>query len=102
MTHDLGPGRATMEPAVVPRQGATAEDDGWVLSVVHDATRDRAKLVMLDAADVAAAPLARVHLPQRVPFGFHGNWVDDAEVDDPSVVTYTPEAPDTAARGTGG
>lgn len=25
--------------------------------------------------DISAGPVARAHLPQRVPFGFHGNWV---------------------------
>jgi carotenoid cleavage dioxygenase-like enzyme len=24
--------------------------------------------------------VATVTLPQRVPFGFHGSWVDDAEL----------------------
>ncbi len=81
--HDLGPGRVSMEPAFVPRPGAVAEDDGWILSVVHDATLDRSELVVLDAGDLAAAPVARVHLPQRVPLGFHGNWVDDAELAEP-------------------
>ncbi len=76
-THDYGTGRVTMEPAFVPRPGAEAEDDGWILSVVHDATTDRGELVVLDAADLGAAPIARVHLPRRVPFGFHGNWVSD-------------------------
>jgi carotenoid cleavage dioxygenase-like enzyme len=30
---------------------------------------------VLDAHDFTAEPIATVHLPQRVPFGFHGNWV---------------------------
>jgi carotenoid cleavage dioxygenase len=34
--------------------------------------------VVLDAARFEAPPLARVALPQRVPFGFHGNWLSDA------------------------
>ncbi len=81
--HDYGTGRVSMEPAFVRRPGATAEDDGWIMSVVHDATTDRAELVVLDAADVAAAPVARVHLPTRVPYGFHGNWVPDADLPQP-------------------
>ncbi|MEU6497759.1 carotenoid oxygenase family protein [Streptomyces sp. NPDC046984] len=80
-THDYGPGRVTMEPAFVPRPDAVSEDDGWILSVVHDANINRAELVVLDAADITAAPIARVHLPNRVPFGFHGNWIDGNEID---------------------
>ena len=33
-----------------------------------------------DARDVAAPAVAVISLPQRVPFGFHGNWVSDASV----------------------
>ncbi|MEU9706209.1 carotenoid oxygenase family protein [Streptomyces sp. NPDC047981] len=79
--HDYGPGRVTMEPAFVPRSDSTSEqDDGWILSVVHDGNVNRAELVVLDAADITAAPVARVHLPARIPFGFHGNWIDDREL----------------------
>ena len=31
-------------------------------------------LCVLDAHDVAAGPVARVHLTHRMPFGFHANW----------------------------
>ena len=31
--------------------------------------------MLLDAQDFTAPPVATVHLPVRVPFGFHGNWV---------------------------
>jgi carotenoid cleavage dioxygenase len=79
-THHYGWGRVTMEPAFVSRPDAEGEDDGWILSVVHDANTDRAELVVLDAADITAAPIARVHLPHRIPFGFHGNWIDDKEI----------------------
>jgi carotenoid cleavage dioxygenase len=79
--HHYGTGRVTGEPAFVPRPGSTAEDDGWILSVIYDATQDRSELVVLDAADVTAAPVATVHLPRRVPFGFHGNWVADGDLD---------------------
>jgi carotenoid cleavage dioxygenase len=45
---------------------------------VYDGTRDRSDLVVLAADDFGGDPVATVHLPQRVPFGFHGNWVPSA------------------------
>jgi len=78
--HDHGSGRGGAEPVFVAREGATAEDDGWLLVLVYDATTDGSELVILDATDIASAPVARVTLPHRVPDGFHGNWVSDASV----------------------
>ena len=45
------------------------------MTFVYDKAEDRSELVVLDARDVAAGPLARVALPQRVPYGFHATWV---------------------------
>jgi carotenoid cleavage dioxygenase len=73
--HDYGSGRVTLEPVFVPREGATDEDDGWVMSYVYDATTDRSDVVILDGRDFTGEPVATIHLPVRVPFGFHGNWV---------------------------
>jgi len=42
---------------------------------VYDAAADRSDLVVLDALDVAWGPVARVHLPVRVPYGFHAAFV---------------------------
>jgi carotenoid cleavage oxygenase len=65
------------EAVFVPSSPESAEDDGWVLSLVYDAERDTSDLLVLNAADFTGEPQAIVHLPQRVPFGFHGNWVPD-------------------------
>jgi carotenoid cleavage dioxygenase len=72
---ELGPGRISGEWVHVPRSEGAAEDDGWLLSLVHDADSGRGELVVLPAADPADGPVARVLLPNRVPLGFHGNWV---------------------------
>ena len=77
---DHGPGRCAGEPVFVAREGGTAEDDGWLLTFVHDLGAGTADFVVLDAADLARGPVARVPLPQRVPFGFHGSWVSDRAV----------------------
>jgi carotenoid cleavage dioxygenase len=73
--HDYGPGRTTGEGVFVPSAPDAAEDDGWIMSFVYDAGDDASDLVILAAQDVAAAPVATIRLPQRVPYGFHGNWV---------------------------
>lgn len=71
---DHGPGRAAGEPVFVARPGSTDEDDGWIVTFVHDGNDDSAEFVVLDAQDFDRGYVAQVRLPQRVPFGFHGNW----------------------------
>ncbi|SEP18550.1 carotenoid oxygenase family protein [Amycolatopsis saalfeldensis] len=67
------PGEAVFVPADETPGGA-----GWLLAYVYDATAGSSDLVVLDAQNVAAPPVATVRLPQRVPAGFHGNWLPDA------------------------
>ncbi len=62
------------ESVFAPDPDGSAEDDGWLLNIVYDAAADSSDLLVLDARDVAAGPVATVHLPRRVPFGFHANW----------------------------
>jgi len=76
-THDHGPGRHTLEPVFVARQGATAEDDGWIMAYVYDQSRNASDVVIIDAQDFEGPPVAVIELPVRVPYGFHGNWVAD-------------------------
>jgi carotenoid cleavage dioxygenase len=77
---DHGPGRAAGEPVFIGRDGATDEDDGWLVTFVHDLGAGTAEVVVIDAQDFDRDYVARVPLPQRVPFGFHGNWVSDTSV----------------------
>ena len=75
---DPGPGRQAGEPVFVRDPDGRADDEGWVLSVVYDATTDKSDLVILDGSSFGKDPDAVVHLPARVPFGFHGSWVPAA------------------------
>jgi carotenoid cleavage dioxygenase-like enzyme len=73
-SHELGASDATGEPVFVPRSPDAAEGEGFLLSVVYRGQEHRSDLLILDAENVAGAPLATVRLPHRVPGGFHGNW----------------------------
>ena len=77
MVHDFGAGRIPSEPVFVPAAATAAEDEGWLMTYVYDAARDGSDLVILNAADIGSEPVATIALPQRVPFGFHGNWIAD-------------------------
>lgn len=75
--HQEGKDRLFLEPVFVPRTADAAEDDGWILAYVYDARRNASDVVIVAAQDFTAPPVATIHLPVRVPFGFHGNWVPD-------------------------
>lgn len=79
-TFDHGAGRSAGEAVFIGREGSTDEDDGWLMTLVHNTPKSTAELVVLDAQDFARGYVARVPLPQRIPYGFHGNWVTDRVV----------------------
>jgi carotenoid cleavage oxygenase len=81
--HDVGPGRAAGEAVFAASESDTGEDAGWVLSVVYDAQRDTSDVIIVDATSFEAKPVATIHLPRRVPFGFHGSWIPNASLDQP-------------------
>ncbi|WP_330302305.1 MULTISPECIES: carotenoid oxygenase family protein [unclassified Streptomyces] len=76
--HRLPRDAAAGEAVFVPSQGARAEDDGYAIAYVHNPDRGAADLVILAAQDFTGEPVARIHLPGRVPLGFHGSWIPDA------------------------
>lgn len=66
------------EHVFAPNPEGTAEDDGWLLGFVSDRATDTTDLVVLDARDITADPVARVRIPRRVPLGFHANWFPES------------------------
>lgn len=73
LVHDVGPAGAASEGVFVP--AGPGEDEGYVLAVVYDGNSGLSHLRIIDAQNFAAAPVATIELPVRVPFGFHGNWI---------------------------
>jgi carotenoid cleavage dioxygenase-like enzyme len=73
-SYQFGPGRFGSEAPFAPRVGATAEDDGYILSFVSDVNADTSECVILDAANISAGPVARIILPERICAGTHACW----------------------------
>lgn len=73
--YEVPPGDQNSEPIFVPRPTAEAEDDGWVLCCVYRHATDTSDVVVLKASHISAGPVATVHLPVRIPAGFHGAWL---------------------------
>ncbi len=73
--HEFGRGRFGGDSAFAPRPGAAAEDDGWLLTMVWDAVAKQSELLIIDAQNFTSEPVARILMPQRVPYGFHATWI---------------------------
>ncbi|MBI1250936.1 MAG: 9-cis-epoxycarotenoid dioxygenase [Alphaproteobacteria bacterium] len=56
--------------------GGPGEDEGWLVGFAYDKTRNGSDFIVVDAQGMNE--VARIRLPRRVPFGFHGNWFEGA------------------------
>jgi carotenoid cleavage oxygenase len=71
--HNLGAGKRGSEFVFVPSAPDAAEDDGVLMGFVHDTATNLSDLTILDAQTLDT--VGTVHLPTRVPNGFHGSWI---------------------------
>ncbi|KAI4231242.1 MAG: hypothetical protein LQ349_005732 [Xanthoria aureola] len=84
-------GHCTREPRFVPRRDGTREDDRWLVTYVFDESTQLSvggepeedaysELWIVDAMSMVNV-VAKIRLPQRVPYGFHGNWFSQDEIE---------------------
>ncbi|HKP58977.1 MAG TPA: carotenoid oxygenase family protein [Polyangiales bacterium] len=71
--HELPPGCLPGEGVFAPI--GAGEDEGFVLAQVYESQTGRSHVRVIDAQKFAGEPVAVVELPVRMPFGFHGDWV---------------------------
>lgn len=82
-------GKFAQEPRFVPRRNPESEDDGWLLTYVFDETQldergectedAKSELWIIDAREMTEV-VAKVFLPQRVPYGLHGSWFTEEDI----------------------
>lgn len=75
VVHQFPGGATVCEPVFVADPRGRHEQDGFILSFVHEAGSPQGSFVVLDARNLDAPPVARIVLPRRVPAGLHGSWV---------------------------
>ncbi|PNH02028.1 Carotenoid 9,10(9',10')-cleavage dioxygenase 1 [Tetrabaena socialis] len=77
------------EAVFVPRAATTAdprtaarasEDDGFLVVYVYDTAPGTSYMNVYDARTMASKPVASLAMPRRVPYGFHGTWVTEAQL----------------------
>ena len=54
---------------------SSAAVEGWLSPLVYDASVDGSSLIVPEAGDLPAGPVATVRLSRRVPVGLHGTWL---------------------------
>lgn len=75
VSHAYGKDKFSSEVIFVPKSADAAEGDGWLLSYVHDLNCGNSQVVILDSNRLGDTPQAVIHLPLRVPLGFHATWI---------------------------
>ncbi|XP_044511534.1 carotenoid 9,10(9',10')-cleavage dioxygenase-like [Mangifera indica] len=59
----------------VAKHRACEEDDGWLVSFVHNEETNKTRVHIIDAKKLESGTVAKIALPQKVPYGFHGTFV---------------------------
>ncbi|XP_051151542.1 carotenoid 9,10(9',10')-cleavage dioxygenase 1-like isoform X2 [Andrographis paniculata] len=61
--------------AFVAKTGGVEEDDGWIVTFVHDENLNLSQAYIVDVKNFSSEPVAKINLPRRVPYGFHGAFM---------------------------
>ncbi|WCJ27415.1 9-cis-epoxycarotenoid dioxygenase chloroplastic [Euphorbia peplus] len=66
------------EPFFLPSNDPDGEDDGYIMCFVHDEKKWKSELQIINAKSLEVE--ATVKMPSRVPYGFHGTFIDAREL----------------------
>ncbi|KAI1067121.1 hypothetical protein LB506_003864 [Fusarium annulatum] len=69
------------EPSFIPKKNG-AEGEGWLIALLNHLDVLRNDVVIFDAQNLAAGPVATIHLPMKLRLGLHGNFVDQADIEE--------------------
>lgn len=72
---DFGSHTYVGEPVIILARNGSAESDAWVATLVYDDNRKNSYFAIWQVSDFSGETLCKIHLPHRIPNGFHGSWV---------------------------
>ncbi|MFK8019558.1 MAG: carotenoid oxygenase family protein [Pseudomonadales bacterium] len=69
------------EPWFAPADNPVSEDHGYVVVFCWNDKNRHQELQVFDARKISDGPVTRVHLPERVPQGFHACWMKASQIE---------------------
>ena len=60
-----------------PRTPDAPEANGYLITPVYNHTTDTTNITIIDTNDFTGPPIATIHLPVRIPHGFHTTWITE-------------------------
>jgi len=72
---DFGDDKVSLQPTFVPCGDGAAEDDGWVMTLVHDGATKTTQIPIFDARAIDDGPLCTLRLHENAGITFHGCWI---------------------------
>ena len=69
----------TENVGIINRDGAAAEDSGYILSVLYNGRTKESELIVLEAANINHGPITRIPFGISIPHGYYGCYTTDTE-----------------------
>lgn len=64
-------------PVVKSGPEGEASDGLYLTTFMYNVVANQSEWVVFDGSSMARKPMVRMLVPKRVPFGFHGEWIDE-------------------------
>ena len=68
------------EPVVIPKPGTTESNAVFIGTFTYNPKEKTSDFVLYDGETCLEEPVVRLRIPHRVPFGFHGQWVNGTDL----------------------
>lgn len=78
---EYGDQRYGSEVCITPKLGYKNEEDAYVITFVTDMREDQSECLIFEASDIAAGPICRIILPERISGCTHSCWVEGDRMD---------------------